>query len=74
VIDRGEGKQTYGYYPLYLMRERKNVFHINYFRSSNAMDVIKSTKNNKHYLTFKVIGGIVDLRFFLGEESPELTL
>lgn len=43
VIDKGTGLQTYGYYPFYMMRERKNVFHINYFRSSNAMDVIKST-------------------------------
>lgn len=38
------------------------------------MDVIKETKNNQHYLTFKVIGGIIDFRFFLNEQSPELTL
>jgi len=33
------------------------------------MDVIKSVKNGNHYLTFKVIGGIFDFRFFLNEQS-----
>jgi alpha-glucosidase (family GH31 glycosyl hydrolase) len=74
VIDKGEGLQTYGYYPFYMLRERGALFHINYFRSSNALDIIKSTKDNKHYLTNKVIGGILDFRFFLGEQSPEGTL
>ena len=46
------------------MRERSKEFHINYFRSSNAMDIIKSTKENKHYLTYKVIGGVLDFRYF----------
>ena len=41
VIDKGEGKQTYGYYPVYLQMERDQYFHINYIRSSSAMDVIK---------------------------------
>ena len=38
------------------------------------MDVIKAEKNGKHYLTFKVIGGIFDFRFFLNEQNPEATL
>ena len=50
-----------------MMRERKDVFHVNYLRNSNAMDVIKSTSNSKHYITFKVIGGVLDFRFILGE-------
>ena len=74
VIDRGQGLQTYGYFPFYMLRERNNLFHINYLRSSNAMDVIKSTSDDRHYLTFKVIGGIIDFRFFLGEQNPENTL
>jgi alpha-glucosidase (family GH31 glycosyl hydrolase) len=57
-----------------MLREKNNLFHINYFRSSNAMDVVKSTRNSKHYLTYKVIGGVFDFRFFLGEQSPEGTL
>ncbi len=39
-MDRGTGFQTYGYYPFYLQREKNNLFHVNYFRSSNAMDTI----------------------------------
>lgn len=38
------------------------------------MDVIKATDSNKHSITYKVIGGIFDFRFFLGEQSPENTL
>jgi alpha-glucosidase len=71
VIDHGTGLQTYGYYPFYLLKEQKNLFHINYLRSSNALDIIKSTKEGKHYITYKIIGGIFDFRFFLGEEDPE---
>jgi hypothetical protein len=40
-IDYGTGQQTYGYYPYYLNREKDNFFHLTYFRSSNAMDIIK---------------------------------
>jgi alpha-glucosidase (family GH31 glycosyl hydrolase) len=73
-IDRGEGLQTYGYYPFYLLKEKGQLFHINYLRSSNAMDVIKSTSADRHFITYKVIGGIFDFRFFLGEQSPETTV
>lgn len=73
-IDRGTGLQTYGYYPFYLLRERGNLFHINYFRSSNAVDIIKTTDSTKHFITYKVIGGVLDFRFFLGEQSPETTV
>ena len=38
------------------------------------MDVIKSTDSDKHAVTYKVIGGVLDFRFFLGEQSPENTL
>jgi alpha-glucosidase (family GH31 glycosyl hydrolase) len=38
------------------------------------MDVVKSTKDNKHYVTYKVIGGVFDFRFFLGEQNPEATI
>ena len=35
------------------------------------MDVIKSTRNNKNYLTYKVIGGIIDLRFIIHDKNPK---
>ena len=38
------------------------------------MDVIKSKEGEKHILTYKVIGGIFDFRFLMGEQSPEVTL
>lgn len=46
-----------------------------YFRSSNALDVIvekSSIEDGKdsYKLTYKVIGGIIDLRFFIGDFSP----
>jgi alpha-glucosidase (family GH31 glycosyl hydrolase) len=33
------------------------------------MDVIRQTANGKVFLTYKVIGGIFDFRFFLGNRS-----
>lgn len=76
VIDKGDGLQTYGYYPFYFIRETQayNLFHISYLRNSNAMDVIKSRDSNRIYITYKVIGGVFDFRFFLGEETPEATV
>lgn len=51
---------------------------MNYFRSSNAMDAIKSSYQNydnsiAHSLQYKVIGGVFDFRFFIGGKSPEDT-
>jgi hypothetical protein len=40
-IDVGTGIQTYGYYPFYLMREKSGLFHVNYYRTSSALDAIK---------------------------------
>lgn len=34
------------------------------------MDVIKESGQGKHFLTYKIIGGILDFRFFLGESNP----
>lgn len=72
MMDTGVGKQTHGYYPVYLQKEAQHHFHMSYFRSSNALDVIAETiEPNRFQLTYKVIGGIIDFRFFLGD-SPKL--
>ena len=54
-----------------MAREKSNYFHINYLRSSNAMDVIKEKKNGKTYLTYKVIGGIIDIRLVISNQNPK---
>lgn len=38
------------------------------------MDVFKQTNLGKNYIVYKVIGGILDFRFFLGEQNPEATV
>ncbi len=43
-------------------------------RTSNALDAVLEEQNNKTYLTFKTIGGIIDFRFILGETSPEILI
>lgn len=67
MLDDGIGKQTHGYYPIYFQREKNKKFHMNYFRSSNALDVIAEEGGSNNFkLTYKTIGGIIDFRFFLG--------
>ena len=71
-IDRRQGLQTYGHYPIYLIRDNSSNFHINYFRNSNAMDVIVSNGSNDNYIfTYKTIGGMIDFRFVMGTNSAE---
>ena len=80
VIDEGEGAQnTYGLHPMYLLREKGGDFHIVYLRNSNGMDVFLNNsvvkKDGKYTkiktITYKVVGGIFDFKFFLGGENVE---
>jgi hypothetical protein len=58
ILDKENGHQTYGYFPLYLIREQKGYFHINYLRSSNAMDVIvKNYSTSQYTFTIKSLVG-----------------
>lgn len=68
-MDYGTGISSYGYYPFYLLIDKHQEGHINYFKSSQPMDVIKYQQNNKHYLTFKVVGGILHFRFMLSSTN-----
>lgn len=74
-IDQGvplKGKQTYGYYPAYLLRENSGLHHIGYLRTTNAVDVeVESFSNTSYMQIFRVIGGIIDFRYILGEKNPE---
>ena len=78
VIDDGTGGvNTYGAYPLYLMREKKGYFHMVFLRNFNGMDVILN-HNIANYnesiptVTYKITGGVIDLKFFISEsKSPE---
>jgi hypothetical protein len=38
------------------------------------MDVIIGTQNGTNTITYKVIGGIFDFRFFLNEQNPLLAI
>ena len=81
TLEDGEtgGLNTYGMYPLYLMRERRGFFHMTYLKNSNGMDlflnntIIKTKAGYKAVktITYRIVGGIIDLRFFIGEKSPE---
>lgn len=84
VIDDGEtgAKNTYGLFPLYLMREKKRFFHLVYLRNSNGMDIFLNKtiiKDNKgeltqsNTITYRITGGVLDLKFFIGavRGSPE---
>lgn len=72
IDDLRGGLSTYGLFPLYLNREKQGFFNLVYLRNSNGMDVILDKKGNTPIVTYKITGGIVDLKFFLSEKkSPE---
>ncbi len=37
---KGQGKNTYGYHPVYLSREAGGLFHTAFLRSSSPLDFI----------------------------------
>ena len=74
MIDNGTGPnhQLYGHHPMYLMREKHGNFHVVFLRNSNAMDCVIS-KNSK-FLTYKIVGGIIEFKLFLGDKKPETAI
>lgn len=57
---------------MYLRKEAKGTnFHVLLMRNTYGMQV-KYVKG--HYLTYKIIGGYFDFRFFLGDKYPETSI
>ena len=73
MLNSVELNNTYGYHPMYLSREKSSNFFLVFLRSSSPMDVhFKHDYNNNIYsLNFKIVGGILDLNFFFGDQNPE---
>lgn len=73
------GKGSYSSHPVYLAREKGSRFHIVYLRNPHAMDIeLKTTEKVSEEgvlpstsLTYRVIGGVFDFRFFFGETPDE---
>ena len=73
IVDDGIlGNQTYGYHPVYLMREKSGNYHVVYLRNFNAMSF--EFHSNKPKLTYRTTGGLFEFKFFLGDKYPETAL
>jgi len=71
-IDKGKsGFNQQGHHSMYMMRENSGKYHVNLLRNTNAQEVVL-TKENK--VTWKMIGGVIDLNFFLGESPEEASM
>ncbi|RYE33945.1 MAG: hypothetical protein EOP48_30615, partial [Sphingobacteriales bacterium] len=65
--DGSGGDNTYGHHPVALVRDIKGDFFLTLMRNSNAMDVIIHKSLD---LTYKMVGGVIDLVFFIGKQYP----
>ncbi|XP_050301021.1 lysosomal alpha-glucosidase-like [Anthonomus grandis grandis] len=62
-------KNLYGSHPFYLMIENSTSSHGVFLLNSNAMDVILQPTPA---ITFRTIGGIIDLYFFMGPTPSDV--
>ncbi len=66
-IDHGKsGYNSQGHHSMYLCKEYSDMYHVTFFKNTNAQEVV--LKDRK--LTWKITGGVLDFHFFLGS-SPE---
>jgi len=73
MIDKGEGnQQTYGFHPVYLMREASGKWHMVYLRTTNAMDIYFDA--SKKTLKYSTTGEFLELKFFIGDEYPDTVI
>ena len=66
--DGSGGYNTYSHHPVALVRDQKGDFFLTLMRNSNAMDVIIDRTPS---VTYKMVGGVIDLIFFIGKQYPE---
>ncbi|KAL4492018.1 hypothetical protein ABPG72_008439 [Tetrahymena utriculariae] len=71
VSDGQADQQTYGTHPMYLRREKSGNFHIVFLRNFNS---IQAEYKKNEYLTFIVVGGLLEFKIFLGDKNPETSL
>lgn len=68
-LDTGTpGHQSSGTHPVYLMKENSGNFHMMLLKNVDGMQY---EFNAQDELKFKIIGGIIDLKFFIGDKYPE---
>jgi len=71
-LDTGTpGHQSSGTHPAYLTREKSGLFHVIFLKNVNGMQF---EFNEKKELKFKLLGGIIDLKLFLGDKNPETAI
>ena len=66
------GNNLYGSHPMYLTREESGNYHVVYLRNSLPMDIILDTEALT--LKYKILGGIFDFHFFVGDKNPETSI
>lgn len=47
--------------------------HFGFLKSTHPIDIIKWEKDEKHYLTFKLTGGVVNFRY-ISDKSPDYVI
>ena len=65
------GGHVYGHQPVGLIRDGNKDYFIVFLRNSNAMDIVIGEEPS---ITFKVVGGIFDFVFFLGDKRPDTVI
>ena len=70
----GNGKDnTYGSHPFLMWKTNKNKFIGILFYNSNAQQVsIKFVENSQSFITYKTVGGMLDIYFMLASSADEV--
>ncbi|CAD8111009.1 unnamed protein product [Paramecium sonneborni] len=68
IIEDGKrpGKHVYSSHPVLLSMEESGKFNIMFYKSSSPMDI----KYEQDQMKFITIGGIINIKLFLGDEYP----